>query len=52
MTFAVSLKQPIFGATEISFDTSVTLGLGTGAAAQVEIDFTEIYLAGGAVPAM
>ena len=46
VTFAASLKQPIFGATEISFDTNVTLGLGTGVAAQVEIDFTEIYLAG------
>ncbi len=46
LTFAASLKQPIFGATEISFDTSVTLGFGTGVAAQVEIDFSEIYLAG------
>jgi len=46
VTFAAALKQPIFGATEISFDTNVTLGLGTGVAAQVEIDFTEIYLAG------
>jgi hypothetical protein len=46
VTFAASLKQPIFGATEISFDTSVTLGFGTGVAAQVEIDFSEIYLAG------
>lgn len=43
---AGSIKVPIFGGTEISFETNVTLGLGFGASATTEIDFTGIYLMG------
>jgi len=45
-TLAASIKAPIFGATEISFETNTTLGLGFGVTAATEIDFNGIYLAG------
>jgi hypothetical protein len=43
---SASLKVPIFGATEISFETNATLGIGFGVSAETSIDFTGIYLAG------
>jgi hypothetical protein len=45
-TLAASIKAPIFGATEISFETNTTLGLGFGVSAETAIDFNGIYLAG------
>src|SRR4029079_9733005 len=41
-----SLKAPIFGATEVNFTTSATLGIGFGVSAETSINFTGIYLAG------
>jgi hypothetical protein len=41
-----SINCPIFGATQIGFSSSVTVGLGMGVSAKTEIHFTEIYLAG------
>ena len=45
-SLAASIKVPIFGATEINFETNATLGLGFGVSAATSVDFNGIYLAG------
>jgi hypothetical protein len=45
-SFSGTLKVPIFGATEIGFATSATLGLGFGVSTSTQIHFSQIYLAG------
>jgi hypothetical protein len=43
---SANLNVPLFGATQIGFSTSASLGLGFGVSTKTEVHFTAIYLAG------
>lgn len=45
-TVSGQLQIPIFGATQIGFSTSASLGLGYGVSTNTSIHFAQIYLAG------
>ena len=45
-TLSGTINAPIFGSTEISFGTSVSIGLGYGVSTSTEINFSQIYLMG------
>ena len=45
-TLSATLSVPIFGATQIGFSTSATLGIGFGVSTNTQIHFSQIYLAG------
>lgn len=45
-TVSGQIQVPLFGATQIGFSTSASLGLGYGVSTNTAIHFAEIYLAG------